>query len=233
MTLEVSILAKRYRGARGEPPREVLRDVSLTLAPGQVGAILGPSGCGKTTLLRIVAGLDRGFEGTIRLPGSSVPAMVFQEPRLLPWRSVEDNLRLVAPAIDPATCDALLLALGLTAHRRHFPADLSLGLARRVAIARALAVRPDLLLLDEPFASLDAATATRLLDELVTLVESRRMTTLLVTHDIGTAVRLADAIFVLSASPARLLARIDIAQPRRRLTDIMAADVTARIAAFQ
>lgn len=232
MRLDVRIAAKTFRGVSGGP-HEILRDVSLALEPGQAGAILGPSGCGKTTLLRLVAGLDRHFEGTIELPGTGVLAMVFQEPRLLPWRSVEDNLRFVVPGIEPSERDALLHAFGLTAHRRHFPGELSLGLARRVAIARALAVRPDLLLLDEPFASLDGGTAARLLDELVDLAERRPVTTLLVTHDVGTAIRFADAIFVLSPQPARLLARIEVPLSRRRLTDKLAADVAARIAALR
>ena len=230
MALEAAIRAKRHRGARGES-REALRDVHLALAAGEVGAVLGPSGCGKTTLLRIVAGLDRDYEGTVRLPGAGRAAMVFQEPRLLPWRTVEENLRFVAPALAAAEVDALLVPLGLSGHRRHYPGELSLGLARRAAIARALAVRPDLLLLDEPFASLDAATAGRLVDQLVDLVEGRPVTTLLVTHDVATALRLADAIFVLSGAPARLAARVDLPLSRTRLTREAAAEAERRVAA--
>lgn len=209
----------------------MLKDLDLTLEPGRVGAILGPSGCGKTTLLRMVAGLDPCFQGSVRLPGAGRLSMVFQEPRLIPWRSVEDNIRFVVPTIGDEALHAQLAALGLAEHGRHLPGALSLGLARRVAIARALAVRPDILLLDEPFASLDRATAAQLLAQLVDLVEARPVTSLLVTHDPTTAVRLADAVFVLSARPARVLARIDIPPPRRGLTAVVTAALLTRIAA--
>jgi NitT/TauT family transport system ATP-binding protein len=140
--------------------------------------------------------------------------MVFQEPRLLPWRSVEANVRLAAPEATNATLDALFQTLGLAAHRGHYPGELSLGLARRVALARAFAVNPDLLVLDEPFVSLDAALAQRLRSELVELVRSRPVTTLLVTHDVEEAIGLADRLLVLSGSPARIVATVPIARPR-------------------
>jgi NitT/TauT family transport system ATP-binding protein len=148
--------------------------------------------------------------------------MVFQEPRLLPWRSVEDNIRLIAPSVSEPTLAALFDTLGLSTHRTHFPGELSLGLARRVALARAFAVEPTLLILDEPFTSLDAPLAARLRDELATLVDRRPVTTLLVTHDLDEAVRLADRLFLLSGRPARLIAEIPIPQARaaRSATDI-------------
>ena len=146
---------KFYRGASGGE-LHVLGELALTLEAGEVAALVGPSGCGKTTLLRIVAGLERDYEGTVSLPAHGTLGMVFQEPRLLPWRTVEQNVRLAAPKAADATLDALFATLGLTAHRAHYPGELSLGLARRVALARAFAVEPDLLLLDEPFVSLDA-----------------------------------------------------------------------------
>jgi NitT/TauT family transport system ATP-binding protein len=159
--------------------------------------------------------------------------MVFQEPRLLPWRTVEDNVRLVAPDIVDAELSRLFAVLELSTHRAHFPGELSLGLARRVALARAFAVEPDLLLLDEPFVSLDEALAARLREQLVSLVESRAMTTLLVTHDLEEAVRLADRVFLLSARPARIVAEIPLATPRRARSDgdiaAMTADISTRI----
>jgi ABC-type nitrate/sulfonate/bicarbonate transport system ATPase subunit len=230
--LEVAIKSKTYSSAAGRT-REALGELAFALEIGKVGAIVGPSGCGKTTLLRIIAGLDARFEGFVALPKPVRLAVVFQEPRLLPWRCVEDNVRLVVPDIGDAELGALFAALGLSEHRQHFPNELSLGLARRVALARALAVHPDLLLLDEPFASLDAATAAALVEQITDIVEARGMTTLLATHDIDAAIRLADVVYVLSDGPARLLARIEIADPRRRLTGDAAAGIAARIAAAQ
>ncbi len=179
----------------------------------EVLALVGPSGCGKTTLLRIVAGLDHDFEGSVTRP-PGVIGMVFQEPRLLPWRSVEDNVRLAAPHADDAALGTLFEMLDLSAHRGHFPGELSLGLARRVALARAFAVEPTLLILDEPFTSLDAPLAARLRDELTLLVARRPVTTLLVTHDLDEAAQLADRFIALSARPARVLAEIPVSGRR-------------------
>jgi NitT/TauT family transport system ATP-binding protein len=211
--LEVSIARKAYTNAAGER-LDVLRDVSLTLGAGEVGVLVGPSGCGKSTLLRLIAGLDPDYEGCVVRPVEARIGMVFQEPRLLPWRSVDDNIRLVAPHADEAKLAELFETLELTAHRSHFPGELSLGLARRVALARAVAIEPDFLILDEPLASLDAALAARLRDQIATLVDSRSVTTLLVTHDIDDAVRLGDRLFLLSPRPASILAVMPIGTPR-------------------
>jgi NitT/TauT family transport system ATP-binding protein len=186
----------------------------FAVANGEVAALVGPSGCGKTTLLRIIVGLDRDFDGDLKLPAHGRLGMVFQEPRLLPWRTVEQNVRLAAPRVSEAALTALLTTLGLTEHRRHYPRELSLGLARRVALARAFAIEPDLLVLDEPFVSLDAALAERLRAELIELVSRRPTTTLLVTHSIEEALGLADRVFLLSASPARVVAEVPVEHPR-------------------
>jgi ABC-type nitrate/sulfonate/bicarbonate transport system ATPase subunit len=211
--LEVRDVRKSYVRASGER-LEVLRDIAFTLEHGQVGAFVGPSGCGKTTMLRIIAGLDADYRGTVVRAPDVVLGMVFQEPRLLPWRTVEDNVRLVAPHATAATLATLFDVLELDTHRRQFPGELSLGLARRVALARAMAVEPTLLILDEPFVSLDDALAERLRDELAMLVDRRPVTTLLVTHDIDEAARLADRLFLLSARPARIVADMPISIPR-------------------
>lgn len=227
--LEVRITRKTYLAASGER-LEVLREVAFRLGQSEVGALVGPSGCGKTTMLRIIAGLDSDFEGTIVRPPAGRLGVVFQEPRLLPWRTVEDNVRLVARGITEAALGSLFEALELTAHRAHYPGELSLGLARRVALARAFAVDPLLLLLDEPFVSLDEALAGRLREQLVALVEKRAMTTLLVTHDLEEAVRLADHVFLLSPRPAGILAEIALATPRRARSEAEIAGLMADIA---
>ncbi len=217
MELDVSIARKALRTASGQT-RSILHDVDFSLRQGEVCALLGPSGCGKTTLLRIVAGLDADFEGRLVLPGGHKIGMVFQEPRLLPWRSVVQNLRLVGTSSDNDLAE-IVAALRLSRHLDHFPGELSLGLARRVAIARAFAVKPDLLLLDEPFVSLDAALAARLREELLALVLKRKATTLIVTHDVEEAIAIADRILVLSAAPGRLIADRTIESPRGALTE--------------
>jgi NitT/TauT family transport system ATP-binding protein len=226
--LEVTIARKAFVAASGER-LDVIHDVAFTLRHGEFVAFVGPSGCGKTTMLRIVAGLDQDYQGAVVRPPGRL-GMVFQEPRLLAWRSVEENVRLVAPDAGDTTLAALFAALDLTAHRAHFPGELSLGLARRVALARAFAVEPSLLILDEPFASLDAALAARLRDELAMLVDRSPVTTLLVTHDIDEAVRLADRLIILSARPAHILADLPVAGTRRARSEAEIESLKAEIA---
>ena len=215
--LEVAIRQKAYSAATGGTLR-VIEGLTFSLGKGEVGALVGPSGCGKTTLLRIIAGLDADYEGEVHLPDHGRLGMVFQEPRLLPWRTLEHNVRLAAPQVTDDELTSLFDALGLSAHRQHYPGELSLGLARRVALARAFAVNPDLLLLDEPFVSLDDALATRLRDELAELVTRRPVTTLLVTHNLEEAIALADHLFLLSPSPTHVIAELPIPQPRSKRT---------------
>ena len=229
MRLEVDITSKEYKNAAGER-HDVLADIRFALGAGEVGVFVGPSGCGKSTMLRIFAGLDHDYQGRVSLPAGARIGMVFQEPRLLPWRSVEDNLRLVAPLADEAKLSALFAILELKAHRNHFPGELSLGLARRVALARAFAVEPDFLILDEPLASLDEALAARLREQIAMLVDGRSVMTLLVTHDVDDAVRLGDRLFLLSARPARILAELPIPTPRRARGEAEIAAIKADIA---
>jgi ABC-type nitrate/sulfonate/bicarbonate transport system ATPase subunit len=210
--LDVHIERKAYTTASGDR-LEVLRDIAFTLQRGEIGVVVGPSGCGKTTMLRIIADLDPDYHGTIIRPAGRI-GMVFQEPRILLWRTVDENVRLVAPRAGEAQRAALFDLLGLTAHRSHYPGELSLGLARRVALARAFAIEPDFLILDEPLVSLDKPLAARLRDEIRMLVDSRPVTTLLVTHDVDEAARLGDLILVLSARPARILAEVRPPKPR-------------------
>jgi len=163
-------------------------------------------------------------------PQQAKLGMVFQEPRLLPWRSVDDNVRLAAPLADEAVLARLFTILELSAHRTHFPGELSLGLARRVALARAFAVDPDFLILDEPFASLDKALAGRLRDQIATLIANRSAMTLLVTHELDDAVRLGDRLFFLSARPARILRVVPIATPRAARSEAEIEKIKAELA---
>jgi ABC-type nitrate/sulfonate/bicarbonate transport system ATPase subunit len=222
--LELRIDAKSFLSADGTPV-EVVRDLQLRLEAGSFGALIGPSGCGKTTILRIAAGLDADFRGELRAPGAGRLGMVFQEPRLLPWRTVEDNIRLALPAhqADVDLTD-LIGMLGLGSHLTRYPGELSLGLARRAAIARAFAVNPDFLLLDEPFVSLDEAIADRLRSELVALTTRTKVTTLFVTHDLEEAVQLADRLFFLSDRPTRIILEKALPPPRgARSREVVAA----------
>jgi NitT/TauT family transport system ATP-binding protein len=232
--LELRIDSKTFRSADGNPI-EVIRGLTLRLEAGTFGALMGPSGCGKTTLLRIAAGLDCDFTGTRRVPPSQRLGIVFQEPRLLPWRTVEENICLVLPAGKTDTdLGSLVDTLGLGSHMAHYPGELSLGLARRVAIARAFAVRPTLLLLDEPFVSLDEATAVRLREQLAALTRRERITTLCVTHGLLEAIELADHLFFLSERPAAIVfekqlpsrdlprSKADIASIQQELREVLA-----------
>ena len=179
----------------------ILRDIALEIGPRESVALLGPSGIGKSTLLRIIAGLDEGFEG--RVTGAGRIAMAFQEPTLLPWRSVRDNLTLTTECTTDEA-DTLLRAVGLPEAAPRFPNTLSLGQARRVSLARAFAMRPDTLLLDEPFASLDRDAAGRMQALLLDLLCEHPARLLLVTHDPMEAARLATRVLTLDGTPATM-----------------------------
>jgi ABC-type nitrate/sulfonate/bicarbonate transport system ATPase subunit len=207
-----------------------LHDLRARVAPSEFCVITGPSGCGKTTLLNIIAGLDRDFAGSLSFEPSDRGApqigYVFQSPRLLPWRTVRENVALVmARNTDRAKLEGLLADVGVLDAADAYPARLSGGMARRAALARAFAIAPDLLLMDEPFLSLDTAAADRLRSLLLRLVSIRPATVLFVTHDLTEAVELADRILVLSAAPGRVVAEMPIALSRteRRDRDTLAA----------
>jgi sulfonate transport system ATP-binding protein len=199
---------------RAFPGRVVLDDVSLDIAPGEFVALLGASGSGKTTILRAVAELDRDVTGTLVLPRSQ--AVVFQEPRLLPWLRVAANVKLGLTEGDRRRLVADALAeVGLSGRARAWPATLSGGEAQRVALARALVRQPDLLLLDEPFASLDALTRIKVQQLVARLWAEHGFAVLLVTHDVDEALRLADRALVLADGRIAHEVAIDLPRPRR------------------
>lgn len=217
--LEVTIARKSYHADQ----REIVALSSLDFAvpEGQFACIIGPSGCGKTTLLSLIAGLDRGFDGTIRRQGANDRlGVVFQAPRLMPWLSVRDNVRLALPADDDGQrADALLNDMQLGPYLDAFPNRLSGGQQRRVALARAFVSDPALLLLDEPFQSLDAPTAQHLRDLLLALWARHRPTVLFVTHDLREALSLGDRVLFLSTGPARIVLDLPLDLPRPRSPD--------------
>jgi ABC-type nitrate/sulfonate/bicarbonate transport system ATPase subunit len=224
--LRVDIAAKRFAG------RTVLGPLAFTLDAGEILAIVGPSGCGKSTLLRIAGGLDPDYDGRLTWGDGPMPRIgtVFQAPRLLPWRTVRQNLDLVLPpGAEGAAGDALLRTLGLWPVRDAFAQTLSVGMARRLAIARAFAIEPELVLLDEPFVSLDEAMAAQARQVLLDAWQQRRIAALLVTHDLVEAAALADRILLLSESPARVIRTLTVPPDQRRAGPVAASDLAATI----
>lgn len=221
----IDIALKRFASAGSASPLVALRDLRFSVKPGEFVCVLGPSGCGKTTLLNIIAGLDGDFSGQINGGGSPnltspVIGYVFQTPRLLPWRTVAENIQLVLrPEQDTGIVDELLTMTGLSQFRDAYPERLSVGMSRRVALVRAFAVEPDLLLMDEPFVSLDEATAQKLRQMLLDIWQRRPTTVLFVTHDTREAVLLADRIIKLTASPGTVDKIIAVDVPRQQRGD--------------
>ena len=220
--LAVNIDRKVY----AQPETVVLAALRFAVAAGELLAIVGPSGAGKTTLLNIIGGLDRHFEGEVKVhdvAGSHRAngirmGYMFQTPRLLPWLTVLDNVLLVlgADRENRALAGRLLREVGLAGYEDAFPGQLSGGMQRRVALVRAFAVRPALLLLDEPFVSLDAPTAAELRGQLYGLRQWLKPTVLYVTHDLHEALAVADRVLFLSARPARVVLEhaVDVAGSR-------------------
>jgi NitT/TauT family transport system ATP-binding protein len=214
---EVLFRLKAARVAYG--PVEVLRDVDLDVRRGEFVALVGPSGCGKTTLLNLASGWLQPTSGAVERPGRV--RMVFQQDGLFPWRTVGENVRLGLRHVpDPAECErrgaALLALVGLSAFEGHYPHQLSGGMRQRVELLRALAGDTDLLLMDEPFSSLDYLTRLRMRGELARLLVEQPRTVVLVTHDIEEAAQLADRVLVLSDRPARIRDEVHLAEPRPR-----------------
>ena len=228
--LQASHLRKVYRNGGGS--LVALRDVSLTVQADEFVCVVGPSGAGKTTLLRLLGGLSRPTEGHVFFEGERLLGprrrigFVFQQANLMPWRTALDNVRLPLqlqnlPEADQADQARRLLDLvGLEAFEGAYPHNLSGGMAQRVALARALVHEPDLLLLDEPFGSLDALTRERMAGELLRIWNARPVTVVMVTHSIAEAVLLADRVIVLSPAPAEVRLELVIPLPRPRDMDL-------------
>lgn len=200
----------------------VLAEFSLSLEEGRITAILGRSGCGKSSLLRVLAGL-RTLDGGEVVRAAVRVGFVFQDPALLPWRTVRENVQLPAEFGTIGSVDAVLAQVGLVEHANKLPAALSGGQRMRASLARALVSRPELLLLDEPFAALDVATRADMTALLLAAHAELGCTVALVTHDLADAARLADRVVVVDGPPLRVVREVSIAADRPR----SAADVAA------
>jgi len=222
---EIRDLSKTYHGARTV---DALSGINLHAKAGSFSTLLGPSGCGKSTLLNVLAGFETVTAGSVHVFGQRVQkpgpkrAVVFQEASLLPWLTVRQNVLLstkVKGEISGAVYDQatiLVARVGLAGFEDHYPAELSGGMRQRVGIARALLMRPDILLMDEPFGALDAQTRLHMQELLLDVWEEYRITVLFITHDIDEAVLLADEVHVMSARPGRIemSVKVDLERPR-------------------
>ncbi len=230
--IEIAIRDKRF--APDAPP--LFADFRLSIAPETVTALVGPSGVGKSSLLRMIAGIDTAFDGEVRVGGRPAhqappPGFVLQDARLLPWLTAIDNIRAVAPGIEDSRALALLDRVGLHGAADSYPHELSGGMQRRVALARAFSVNADLLLLDEPFVSLDRTLVDELQALFIELVAHERPTVVLVTHLVEDAVRLADRAVTLRGRPATIISDIALDTARRARTPADHARFAAQIAA--
>jgi NitT/TauT family transport system ATP-binding protein len=210
--LELKNLGKFYND------QKILEDLNLRIEPGEIFCILGPSGAGKSTLLNIVAGIMDSYDGNMVNYAKRI-GYVFQEDRLLPWMNVEDNIKVVNDALTHLEISHLLIEMELLNDKDKMPHELSGGMRQRVAIARAFAYKPDLLLLDEPFKSLDYSLKAKMIDALLRLWNETEITVLFVTHDMDEALWTADRIALLAKHPKGLLDIFNIENPRALAVD--------------
>lgn len=211
--IAIDIQHKRYRGTTHAA---AIENFQLRVEANEFVCLVGQSGCGKTTLLNLVAGLDSDYQGRIEFEQTAAAKVgyVFQQPRLLPWRTARQNVELAfSDAIDHALIDSLFAEMQLADKQQIFPNQLSLGMSRRVAIIRAFAINPDVLLMDEPFVSLDPPTARQVRQLLRRLWLSRPHTVLFVTHDLREAIALADRLIFLTATPMQPLQDVAVTIP--------------------
>lgn len=231
--IEIRGLEKRYAVEGGT--LEVLRGLDLTLEAGAITVVLGRSGCGKTTLLRLVGGLEAPDAGEIRFSGPRRAAYVFQEPRLMPWLNVRDNVQfgLKRGEIDAHGIDGIIRTVGLAGFERVRPAQLSGGMQQRAALARALAYRPSFIMMDEPFAALDHFTRESMQRELLRVRRETDASILFVTHSIDEALTLADKVVLMSGGVIAREFPISSPHPRSLLSDGLIAarrDIMAALA---
>jgi sulfonate transport system ATP-binding protein len=206
--IRIRVDHKEFPPVGSRDAQTVLSNVAFEVEPRSFVVLTGPSGCGKSTLLNIVAGLDRDFEGSIDLgPSADRMTYIFQAPRLLPWRTVYENIALALPDGDPrlANIPAMLARVGLTDASNAYPERLSLGMQRRAALARGFILEPEILLMDEPFVSLDDPTAQSLRQLLMELCNSHPTTVIFVTHDRAEAVQLGTRILRLAPGKASVV----------------------------
>lgn len=223
-TLQIKIDDKTFLAKdRNNKSHQAIANFHLSVNEHEFICLVGPSGCGKTTLLNIIAGLDQNYSGLISIgQPNKIPKIgyVFQNPRLLPWHTVRENIELASERPIPTKIlDSLLGTMQLTTVQQAYPGQLSLGMSRRVAIIRAFAINPNLLLMDEPFVSLDAPTARQVRDLLLHLWQQRPHTILFVTHDLREAIALADRLVFLSPPPMRVISEIQVPIQRNKRND--------------
>ena len=220
--LDIRVLRKIYPASGDREAQPVLKDIAIKIEPRSFVVLTGPSGCGKSTLLNIIAGLDSEYEGDIRLGGPETRVgYIFQSPRLLPWRTVRQNIELALPDGDPkhAQIDEILAQVGLEGFGSQYPERLSLGMQRRAALARGFITEPDVLLMDEPFVSLDDPTAEGLRELLIALWNRRPTTVIFVTHDRTEAVMLGTRILRMSAANATIVSDDTVSLSTSERTD--------------
>ena len=239
--LVVDDIVKQFDTPEG--PLIAVDRVSLSVRPREFLAVIGPSGCGKSTLFNVIGGLLDGYQGAVTVAGETVrgphPAigMVFQEESTFPWRTVIENVAFPLEIAGMRKTDRFdkakkfIALVGLNGFEKRYPAELSGGMRQRVAIARTLASEPKILLMDEPFASLDEQTRLLLGDKVLQIQQDLKQTTLLITHNITEAVQLADRILVMTYRPGRVKRMVEIDLPRPRSSDVVSSEAFGRYVA--
>jgi NitT/TauT family transport system ATP-binding protein len=220
----IDITNKTYPATATTAAHVAINNLHINLKQNEFVCLVGPSGCGKTTLMNILAGIDQNYDGEVYLGDENTHdyrvGYVFQEPRLLPWCSVLQNIELVLDnKRNTKLVNELLEIMEITDLRNHYPTQISLGMARRVALARAFVTQPHILLMDEPFVSLDASNAKRIRQRLINVWQAQPHTILFVTHDIREAIILADRILFLDQAPTQVIAEVEVTIPRDNRTN--------------